>query len=390
MQVFKLFMKLLERNKGIIILYTMVFLLLSFLVMKTVNGDGVLNYDNVSCKLAVFDNDKSELSNTFINYISNDNKIIKIKDNKETIQDELFNRNVDCVIKIEKGFEEAVLDSTDNNNEINDFIIVNLIPGTMTSSLITGKIDNYMRILSAYIQSGCSIEEAVKLTEKTQKVTASTKLLDKGNVKDYSDLYYFFLYLAYAFVVMMIIVIGHIVGKLNDKEIRNRINCSSYKFFSFNKEIFWGILATGSIIIVMYIIFSYILCGNDLLSVNGGLFIINMCCMMIVALSLAYFISQLVSKDNVLTMVANILGLGMSFLSGIFVQMQFLGDSIIKAAHWLPSYWYAYGCEKIDKFVPGNNLNEITLCFFIEMLFSAAFIVAGIVTAKFKKSCVVK
>lgn len=47
-------------------------------------------------------------------------------------------------------------------------------------------------------------------------------------------------------------------------------------------------------------------------------------------------------------MVSNVIALGMSFLSGVFVPIEFLGDGIIKIAHFLPAYWYIMGARLID------------------------------------------
>ena len=39
-------------------------------------------------------------------------------------------------------------------------------------------------------------------------------------------------------------------------------------------------------------------------------------------------------------MIANILGLGMSFLCGIFVPQAFLGNTVLAIGRFLPAYWY--------------------------------------------------
>lgn len=39
-------------------------------------------------------------------------------------------------------------------------------------------------------------------------------------------------------------------------------------------------------------------------------------------------------------MIANTIGLGMSFLCGVFVPQKFLGEAVINVAHFLPAYWF--------------------------------------------------
>ena len=207
----------------------------------------------------------------------------------ETVKDELFNRNVDCVINIQEGFGQSLKEN--NIGKIKNYIEIDSISETNASSVITGQADSYLRMLSSYIQTGYPEEKAVELTKDTQNIKVDTTLLDKSGNENYSELYYYFKYLAYVFVVMMIIVIGNILTKLSDREIKDRIQCSSYKFISYNKEIFLGIMATGGIICAVFTVFAFVLCRDKIFTVNGGLFLIQMLCLMVVSLSMAYFIS---------------------------------------------------------------------------------------------------
>ncbi len=61
------------------------------------------------------------------------------------------------------------------------------------------------------------------------------------------------------------------------------------------------------------------------------------------ALGIVFLIGQVMKKAETVSMVSNVIALGMSFLSGVFVPIEFLGDGIIKAADFLPAYWYITG-----------------------------------------------
>ena len=45
-------------------------------------------------------------------------------------------------------------------------------------------------------------------------------------------------------------------------------------------------------------------------------------------------------NENIINMVTNMFVLSMSFLCGVFIDLQFLSPSIVKVAHFLPLYWY--------------------------------------------------
>ena len=108
--------------------------------------------------------------------------------------------------------------------------------------------------------------------------------------------------------------------------------------------------------------------------------------LMFVGLGLAYFICSLTSNENLINMVANMLVLSMSFLCGVFVDTQFLSENIIKAAHFMPLYWYTTAI----KFINDTPVNEIWSRKFgtyilIEILFALVFIFAGMIISRKKE-----
>ena len=112
-------------------------------------------------------------------------------------------------------------------------------------------------------------------------------------------------------------------------------------------------------------------------SFSGFLFTLNMLCYMLVSLAFAFLISKITSNSEILNMFANTVSLGMAFLCGIFVPEEFLSDGIIKAAHFLPAYWYNQAVKSID-FHPVRELGFISICMGIQLLFAAAIIVVAL------------
>ena len=90
-----------------------------------------------------------------------------------------------------------------------------------------------------------------------------------------------------------------------------------------------------------------------------------------------FLISKITSNSEILNMFANTVSLGMAFLCGIFVPEEFLNDGIIKAAHFLPAYWYNQAVKNID-FHPVKELGFIFMCMGIQLLFAAAIIVVAL------------
>ena len=68
-------------------------------------------------------------------------EIIKIDDEKETILDELYNRNITGVIRIPKGYEESF---TGNGNVMKAQVIS--IPATISAEILKSMVNRYSSI----------------------------------------------------------------------------------------------------------------------------------------------------------------------------------------------------------------------------------------------------
>ena len=75
-------------------------------------------------------------------------------------------------------------------------------------------------------------------------------------------------------------------------------------------------------------------------------------------------------------MVANVAGLGMAFLGGVFVPLSMLGDGVIKIAHLIPAYWYIRAAEWVDSDL-GSSKIELFEFYGVQLLFAAAFLCMG-------------
>ena len=95
-------------------------------------------------------------------------------------------------------------------------------------------------------------------------------------------------------------------------------------------------------------------------------------------------LGQVLKKTTAISMVSNVLALGMSFLTGIFVPLEFLGDGIIQFAHLLPSYWYILGVRLIDSYTEGADLTLLWQYVGIQLLFAVAIIAVGLAYSRIK------
>ena len=113
-------------------------------------------------------------------------------------------------------------------------------------------------------------------------------------------------------------------------------------------------------------------------------YILNAFCIMAVALAITFLVSKLTTNTQVISLMANVIGLGMAFMCGVFVPLGFLSDTVIKIAHFLPVYWNVRAVEAIDSF-GADKIGEIFSYMGIQLLFAAAIICVGMLVARSKR-----
>lgn len=387
MQVFKSFFKVFNKRKGSVIMYIGIFTGILFaLILPNQNTDTNAEYVESKVKFSVFDYDNSAESAELIKYMSSVHELVEIQDDsKETIQDELFIRNINCVLKIQEGFADALGTNTFDAS----LIEVVTIPGTNKAKLFESCLNSYLNYTGIYLNTGVIGVEAMKKAETVLGQKADVDMAEQGNENVHSKMYYFFIYMGWVFVVMVIEGVTPILMAFGRKELKDRIYCSSYRFSNFNKEMLLSVFVTGAGICMFFAVLSIAAFGKTALTKGGALWIFNMCCFMAVSLALAFLVSKFVKNPLVLSMVGNIISLGCAFLSGIFVPIQFLGEKVVAVAHFLPTYWYGQAVMKIDK-MQQYSMNEIFSCMGVQLLFAAAFIIVGIVAAQIQRGAAVE
>ncbi len=382
MQVFKVFFKILSKRIGAPIIYIGVFLVIS-IIMATQNTDTAQFIDK-KLDLSVIDMDNSNASRSFIEFLSENHNVKETEQDHDKMLDDIYYMNTNYVLTINKDFEKN-LEQGKTDNLLSNY----QVPGSYASSLVETQIDRYILSVKSYVVGGFSLEEAMSKThdimqDKTKVVLESFSEEAEGS--DLNSYYrYFFQYLAYIFMAILISSLVPILTTLNKKELKARINASS---LSTSKQTLQTGLASVIYALVIWLIFiiAIALSSTEFFSKMGMYAALNSFIFMVVSLSVALFISALSPSPKATDMIANTVSLAMSFLCGVFVPMEFLSDSILNAAHFLPAYWYVRANNMIAG-VAGEifETSQFFTCIGIEALFAAALFSLAILIANIKR-----
>ena len=94
MTVFKGYMKILKQNMGLVIMYLAIFFSVALAMQAASGKEESSLYQNTSIDIGIVDEDDSELSRGFTDYLSTIHNITFMKNDQETLQENLFYRNV--------------------------------------------------------------------------------------------------------------------------------------------------------------------------------------------------------------------------------------------------------------------------------------------------------
>lgn len=381
MRVYRGYMKLWIRNLGLTLLYFGIFLGMSGIMQAAAVDKKVEDYSAQSVNIAVIDEDGSVLSEGIEEYLGGIHNIVDIGETQEDIQTALFYRKVEYVVTIPENFQNLFLEEGEKVNTTK-------LPDSESSMYIDSQLDTFLNGVKVYAASGYTIDEAVDLVMGAGEIQAEVTLVDKnGNGGKKADYVYMFQYFPY----MIIAVLGYGISTLlmifRKKEINQRITCSSVSFICQNLGSVAAFATIGFII--------WGICVTILLGVHGDAFlespnkwyyIVNSILMVLTALAMAYLVGNLVQKKDTLTVVINVISLGMCFLCGVFVPLEILGEGVKKVVQFLPVYWYEVINETLGEF---NNLtttmqNTIWKGFAIQFAFAVTCIFVALMVTKLK------
>lgn len=332
MTVFKTILKILNKLKGMIILYTAI--LVAITALNQTSGNNMTNFEDSKPSVLIVNKDSEDnIAKGFEDYISKHSEIkdIDTKD-EDKINDAIFYRDVNYVIYIPKDFGKNLLDGKNPSLEYKSC-------GDEYSSYAQMMVEKYIKTVLIYkdYYSGAELISKVnKVVDKDTKVYMKTTL----DTSKLSSMTQYFNILNYALLAGCVYCISMILASLNDETVRKRIIISSFNYKKYNRIV----LLSNSIVIfamwILYMILALILFKDLMFSSNGLGYVINSFVFTICSLTIGFLIGNITQNKNAIGGIVNVIALGTSFLCGCFVPFEYMPDYVLKIAHILPTYYY--------------------------------------------------
>ena len=367
MIVFKTILKILNKLKGLIILYTI--MLISVTLVNQTSGN-VDSFEEVKPSVIIVNNDKSKngVTNHFIKYLENHMEVKDIDiDNEEKIDDALFYRDVSLVVYIPDGFGDDLLDSKDVSVEYK-------ISGDKGSSYGKMLVQNYFDSFNIY-NNYYDGDELFDRLDNALNLDVNVEVKSKIDTNNLSRMARFFNFLNYAILAGCVYSISMILASLKSENVRKRTIVSSYDYKKYNRIV----LEACSIVIIgmwlLYMILALIIFKDLFISMNGLWYVINSFVFSLCSLCIGFLIGNITQNKGAISGIVNVVSLGSSFLCGCFVPFEFMPDYVIKIAHIFPTYYFVINNEAL-KVMDNFSLSNVCPLIFnmgIVLIFGVCF-----------------
>ena len=375
MTIFKTYWKIVKKNIGIIILYTVMLLVFGTMNLKANKN----SFEFISSKpdIIIVNNSSGIITDNLISYLKT-NANVKNITNENDIDDAVFFRDANYVIYIPKEFENKI----ENGKEFNIDIKTN---NSYDSYIASELLNRYLDVFSKYMNLYNDKILAIQKLDNTLNKKASVVIESKTNLNSKTSLFYNFS--SYSIMAIVIYIICLVLSSFNDEKISKRTNVSGMNYKTFNNYLYISSFTFTFIIFIVYLILSFLILKSSILNINGILYSLNMFIFFIVSFTMAILISNLVKSKGAISGVVNVISLGSAFLCGAFIPVKYMPSFALKIAHIFPTFYfidnneYIASLQNFDK----ASYDFVLKNFIIMIVFIIFFLILNTLVTRLKR-----
>lgn len=384
MPVYKLCLKIIKKNLRTMSIYFIIFMVISVMISETTAQSTRTDFSETKTDVAFISEESSPLIDGLKDELSKTVNFVNIPDDPEKLQDALFFRQVTYIIRIPKGFTENFMNGRDVQIE------KTTVPDSVYNAYVDMKVNKYFNMAKLYVDSGSGITQQSLVSRlKTDLDSSADVTMDSAVSSGMSNSFtlFYFNFLSYILSSILIFGISIIMTVFNDKDLSRRNFCSPISAVSINLQYILANLVFTVICWAIVVALCAYFDPQNCLKTNTYFMVLNSFVFMLSASMLGYLIGNVVKGRQAISAASNVLSLGPSFIAGVFIQQQYLNDSILKIASFTPTYWYV----KANNLLAGmtdfslSSLSAVFRYMLVEAGFAAAFLVLALVIAQRKR-----
>lgn len=383
MQVYKTFFKIAKKYLNSCLIYAFVFIAI-LIAMSRIGSESAndrFKADKVS--FAVIDNDNTAASQALLDYLKDKHQLVELDDySNEKLQDYMYYEKIQYLLIIPEGYEEKLM-----NNETKDLLSHSMRTDSAKGYFFNQDVDAYLDCLRLYLTGGCSLDEALDAakdslaTVSENTVNAVSFDAKKENIP--TGMAYYFQYLSYMLMSGIIIAVSPILISFHRNSLQERLAGSATTPKKQGLAIGLGCVTYClAVWLIFMIIAVFMYKPANVFSESGFMLMLNSLVYTLCVALITLIIGSFSLEPNALNLISNILGLGASFLCGVFVPMWYLSDKVLMFSQFLPTYWYMKNLNMISGasgqvFSQASYFNYLGIEFLFILALTAVFLLVN-------------
>lgn len=285
MTVYKTFLKVVNKYKFLILIYTAMLILFAGFNMQTTQNS--TNFVAEKPDVLIINNDEEQkLSKNLLEYIEKNSNIVKIEDNEEARNNALFYRDVSYIIYIPENYSKDFLNGVNPEIKIKS-------TGDAGSSYAEMILTRYIKVANIYQKEIQNEEELIKTINETLAKEAEIEITSKLDTNNLSKAAFYYNFMNYSILAGCVYVICIIISSFREEKIRKRTVISSMNYKKLNRQLLVSNGMLALILWFLYVVLSFILIGNIMFTAHGLILIANSFVFSICSLTIAFLIANL-------------------------------------------------------------------------------------------------
>lgn len=364
-------MKVMKRKFPVAFVYIAIFV--SIAIVMSITGGQSAMFEQTSLNVCVFDEDDTPESHALRDMIAADNKIVQIENDEDVIIDALYYERVSYILTIKKGYAQALA-----SGDTEGMLERKHMHDSYSTVYMGQLIDEYVGTVKAYLAGGMDMDTALAQASDALSKDAEVNVANFSSTENAILPFttaLFFRFLPYILIAAFMNSLCPVLLAISRKDIRFRTNCSGIRPNSYTLQIFIGS--------AVYVIATWLLFMIVGMILNGGIFtgyawiaVLNSFVFALFSAILTLFAASFDPSENVISIITQVISLGMSFLCGVFVEQDMLGDGVLAVGRFLPAYWY----ERVDRMIEGTETFDLSTALGFIMIEVGFTVVIAILT----------
>lgn len=373
MTIFKIILLHFWKFKWMIIPLALIFFAIAAL-FSTVGGTDTFKSETLG--ITVVDNSESETSDALLEYLSSSHEVeVMTALDRDHLEEQVFLMEIHGAVIIEDNFEAQVKNGAPAVEIISDERATSAVQ-------LENEISKFLMFANAQFNDSGSLDRETLQSALTDTVNVELNN-DKVNDTDenYTNAAAYTNFAAYWLMLFIMLSVGNLMSEYNKPELQKRIIAAPVSSTSSALQVL-GAQSLVGIFAVLVMFFGLIgLYYNRLEGMPLAHIFVALMLIMIFTLALQYAINALTTNRFIVNGLANLVTLGLAFLSGIFIPIELFGDTAQRIAEFLPLYHFT-----LIYAAPDITWSESALSIAILLLYTVAFLIIGIIFSNQRKS----